>query len=84
MPSPDKQGKGKDAGKCVVLFNSTSSAIKCEKIVKGNGVKVKMIPVPRHLSSDCGICLCFEPRKRKRIEELLTKNNVEYKGIETI
>ena len=44
----------------VALFYSLSSALRAEKLLKKEGITTKPIPVPRHLSSDCGICLRFE------------------------
>jgi len=44
----------------VVLFHSTSGALLAEKLLKKKGIAYKIIPVPRHLSSDCGVCLRFE------------------------
>jgi hypothetical protein len=55
----------------VVLFNSVHHALRSEKILKEAGVPHKLIPVPRHISSDCGICLRFTPEFRGRIEEIL-------------
>ncbi len=55
----------------VVLFESVSHALGAEKIVKGAGIGCKLIHVPRHLSSDCGICLRFNADDRKRVEALL-------------
>ncbi len=46
-----------DSSYSVVVFYSTSGAIRAEKLTKERGLKVKLIPVPRHLSSDCGVCL---------------------------
>jgi len=43
----------------VVIFYSTSAAIRAESLAQKVNLKVKLIPVPRHLSSDCGICLQF-------------------------
>ncbi|MBN1289141.1 MAG: DUF3343 domain-containing protein [Actinobacteria bacterium] len=74
----------RNKGKCVVLFHSTSSAIKSEKVMKNAGLKVKLIPIPRHLSSDCGICLCFEPRLKQEIEDSLKSNKIDYESIENI
>lgn len=42
---------------CVILVSSTSYAIRGEQILNKAGIKCKLIPVPRHLSSDCGVCL---------------------------
>jgi hypothetical protein len=35
------------------------------------GISHKLIPVPRHISSDCGICIRFTVDLRNRIEEAL-------------
>jgi hypothetical protein len=41
----------------VVLFKSVNQTMWAEKILKEKGIPHKLIPVPRHLSSDCGVCL---------------------------
>ncbi|MBU0639404.1 MAG: DUF3343 domain-containing protein [Planctomycetes bacterium] len=38
----------------VVLVHSTSHAVHAERVLKRAGLEVKLIPTPRHLSSDCG------------------------------
>jgi len=38
----------------VILVFSTSHAIQAERVLKKAGLPVKLIPTPRHLSSDCG------------------------------
>jgi hypothetical protein len=43
----------------VVLFQSVSHALKAEKILKAKNISYKLIPVPRHISSDCGFCIRF-------------------------
>jgi hypothetical protein len=55
----------------VILFDSVHHALRSEKILKELGIPHKLIPVPRHISSDCGICLRFVPSIRNRIEEAL-------------
>mgnify|MGYP000968161532 CR=1 FL=1 len=41
----------------VILFKAVSYALKAEKILKKENLPHKLIPVPKHISSDCGICL---------------------------
>ena len=41
----------------VILVYSTSHAIRIEKLLKEISVPCKLVPVPRHLSSDCGVCV---------------------------
>jgi hypothetical protein len=55
----------------VVLFQSVHHALRAEKLLKEAGIPCKLIPIPRNLSSDCGVCLRFDPSLRPRIEEAL-------------
>jgi len=58
----------------VFLFPSVNYALKAEKILKAAGIVHKLIPVPRHISSDCGVCLRTTEDKQQDIEkELLGK-----------
>lgn len=43
----------------VIIFKAVSYALKAEKILKAAGLPHKLIPVPRHISSDCGVCSGF-------------------------
>ena len=65
----------------VVLFYSISGALHAEKLLKREGIITKLIPVPRHLSSDCGICLRFEQSKETRVKVILEEKQVEVQGI---
>ena len=38
----------------VILVQSTSHAIHAERVLLRAGLTAKLIPTPRHLSSDCG------------------------------
>jgi bacterioferritin-associated ferredoxin len=44
-------------GYAVLLVVSTSHALRAETLLRQSGVTSKLIPVPRHLSSDCGVCV---------------------------
>lgn len=65
----------------VVIFYSTSTAIRAESLTKRANLKIKLIPVPRHLSSDCGICLRFNNEDKPKIEKILQDGKVEYENI---
>ncbi len=65
----------------VVLFHSTQAAIKAEKILKAAEVKIKLIPVPRNLSSECGICLRFEFDIASMVKSILESKGVQMAGI---
>lgn len=55
----------------VVLFESISHALRAEKLIKAAQITCKLIPVPRHLSSDCGVCLRFNTEAKEQVENIL-------------
>ncbi len=65
----------------VVIFYSTSAALRAESLAKRANLKIKLIPVPRYLSSDCGVCLRFESEERAALQKILQEGKVEYKDI---
>jgi len=62
----------------VILFKAVSYALKAEKILKKEGLPHKLIPVPKHISSDCGVCLMIHlDVKDKIIAALQGKVEIE-------
>ncbi len=55
----------------VILFKSVSCVLKAEKILKAQKLPHKLIPVPREISPECGICLRFEAAMQDRIKAAL-------------
>lgn len=76
----DDPFEGRDT--CVALFHSTNFALRAEKLVLEQGITVRPIPIPRHLSSDCGICLRLLVSDREGIIQILESNLVEYDRLE--
>ena len=68
----------------VVLFQSTNAALRGEDLAEQASIPVKLIPVPRQLSSDCGVCLRFFRKDLRRMEAILTEGNAPYEAIEPI
>jgi len=65
----------------VILFFTTSSVMKAEKTLLKQGLEVKLIPVPRELSSDCGIALRFNWDDKQGVTSLLDAAKVEIDSI---
>jgi len=57
---------------CVALFPSMNHALLAERILLEQAIAVKLIPVPKQLSSDCGICLRFPATLAERVRDALT------------
>ena len=64
----------------VILFPSIHFALRAEKIIKGKGLAIKLIPVPRHLSSDCGVCLRIPWEDKEKILDMLEAAGVKLEG----
>jgi hypothetical protein len=65
----------------VALFGSTQRVLKAEKLLKGAGLTIKLIPVPRQISSDCGVCLRFAWLDRSEVEAILASHAVDLDAI---
>lgn len=44
----------------VILFKSVNQTMWADKLLREKGVPHKLVPVPRTISSDCGVCIRIE------------------------
>jgi hypothetical protein len=65
----------------VILVYAISHALRAEKLLAEVGIRGKLIPVPRHLSSDCGVCLRIDQSAMEIAGELLRNAGLELQGI---
>lgn len=66
---------------CYITFPTTYFAIRAETLLKGKKYTIKMVPVPRSISSSCGTSLrCLESEAEK-IRLCLQENKVIIDGI---
>lgn len=68
----------------VILIDSTSHAMRIEKLLTSNGLGCKMIPVPRHLSSDCGVCVRVLSDDVASIQKILDQQQIAIQRVEAI
>ena len=54
--------------KLISTFHTTSAAIAMEKHCKANGLPGRLIPVPRSITSDCGMAWAAPKAERPRFE----------------
>jgi hypothetical protein len=57
----------------ILIFHSIHRVMKAEKALKNGGFDVRLMPVPRQLSSDCGLSLAFQLGDRERVEAELER-----------
>jgi hypothetical protein len=63
--------------KFVLLFRSTRDTIKAEKLCVLHTINCAPIPVPRHVSSECGIALEVDEVVVDRITALLQEEKID-------
>ena len=68
----------------VVLFHTTAAAMRAESVLVRAGLTVRLIPTPRHLSSDCGIALRFLWEDLDELQMQLQTQRVELAQIHQI
>ncbi len=68
----------------VLLVYSTSYALRAEKVLAEVDIDCKLIPVPRELSSDCGVCVRVTQADQEMAVHALTKAGVEIEGVHRI
>ena len=62
-----------------ITFYTTAGAMKMEKTCKARRLPGKLVPVPRSITSDCGIAWRAEIADRPAFEEVI--RDMEYAGI---
>jgi hypothetical protein len=62
--------------KCIFLFESVHQVMRAEKVLKREGMEVDLIPVPREISSDCGVALELPLGLREEALRLFKENGI--------
>lgn len=68
----------------VLIFHTSNHAFRAEKVLKQAGIDCKLVPVPRHLSSECGVCLRLSPEHQVTALDLLKAGRVEVDRAERV
>jgi len=62
--------------KCIFLFGSIHHVMKAEKLLKGKGMEVDLISVPREISSDCGVAIELPLGLKENVLHLFRENKI--------
>lgn len=60
----------------VAIFHSVHKVMKAEKILKQEQIEMLLIPVPRQLTSDCGLAIRYAAKERSSVEEILARQGL--------
>ena len=55
----------------IVLLASSQHVLSAEDVLKAAGIEVRLVPLPRSLSEECGVGLRFNWEYRQAIEQAL-------------
>lgn len=65
----------------VILVHSTSHAMRIEQALTDKGIVCEMIPIPRQLSSDCGVCIRIPRSDAEAARRLVGKTGIVIEAI---
>jgi hypothetical protein len=55
----------------IFIFNSIHRVMKAERILKKKEIRFTLMPVPRQLSSDCGLCIRYTDNDYGPVKDML-------------
>lgn len=64
----------------VTTFDSTHQALRFEKTLKENNIKLIVMPVPREISASCGLSVKFQINELERVRELVASSEIVVKS----
>ena len=65
----------------ILLVYTSGHAFSIEKSLKKRGIPCRLTPIPRRVSSDCGICLRFDRKDFDAVNAFVTSLPFEIQGI---
>jgi hypothetical protein len=65
----------------IFTFYSTHLALAFERELKNNKIDVKITPVPRQISSSCGLSGRINDQDLEKVKEVCSDNEIEYEDI---
>lgn len=69
---------------CVMTFHSTYHALRFEKILKEKKINVRLMPVPRQVSTSCGTAGEFSCDEREEILSICKELDIEIDQVHKI
>lgn len=65
---------------CIATFGTSHSALMFERLCKKEGLGAKIIPVPRSLSSSCGLACKFPCEAKETLCALSREKKIDVEG----
>ena len=61
----------------LALFRSTRAVIRAERLCGANGIRCRIIPVPRTISSECGMAIEIDENEIGSVTSLCSREAIE-------
>jgi len=65
----------------VITFHTTTAAMAMEKACNARSLPGRLIPVPREITSGCGMAWCAPPESREALEQAACSEGIEIAGV---
>ncbi|MBF0498035.1 MAG: DUF3343 domain-containing protein [Deltaproteobacteria bacterium] len=65
---------------CVAILDSIHYILKAEKILKAREMPHEIVPVPREISSDCGMAILFDCALLMELRRVLSEMGIRIRG----
>ncbi len=65
----------------ILLVHTSGHAFSIEKALKKRGIQCRLTPIPRKVSSDCGICVRFDPEALESVNRFINELPFDVQGI---
>ncbi|NLL37939.1 MAG: DUF3343 domain-containing protein [Fretibacterium sp.] len=66
---------------CLATFRTTSMALMFERACRAAGVSARIAPVPRKISSSCGLACEFPCEERQKVEAVTAAKKIDVAAI---
>lgn len=67
--------------KLIITFHTTAEAIAMEKACREDGVPGRLIPVPRQISSGCGLSWSTAPGSEDQVRTWMEDRSLEWEAM---
>lgn len=70
--------------RCYITFSGVTHVLMAEKILKGHNYPFFIVPIPREISADCGMCVMCSPEDLVNIQAVLDRAIISYTDAYTL
>jgi hypothetical protein len=62
----------------ILIFKNVHKVMKADTLCRQRGISCRVLPVPEHISSECGMCLEVEAENTEKCTVVLKENNIQF------